>query len=340
MKAIQLTKPQQFDRVDIAEPKNPGPGEAMLKVHRVAICGSDFGGYLGKMPFYSYPRIPGHELGVEVVAVGPGVTNVKVGDKCSVQPYISCYKCYSCKRGFTNCCENNLTLGVMCDGGLTERIILPAEKLHPSSTLTFDQLALVETLAIGCHAVDRGETNSTETVLVIGAGPIGLSAMVFAKLAGAKTIAMDINQGRLDFVKAKMGVDHTILAGDGKERDALSALTDGRLADVVIDATGSHKSMAAALDLCAFKGRLIFVGIAHAPIEIIHAPALHRRELDIRASRNALPKDFDRIIKLIEEGKIDTRPWITHQVTFDNLIGEFEKLSKPETGVIKAVVSV
>ncbi len=340
MKAIQLTKPQEFNQIDIAEPKAPGPGEAMLKVHRVAICGTDFGGYLGKMPFYSYPRIPGHELGVEVIAVGPGVTNVKVGDKCSVQPYISCYKCYSCERGYYNCCENNLTLGVMCDGGLTERIILPANKLHTSSKLTYEQLALVETLAIGCHAVDRGEPKVTETVLIIGAGPIGLSAMVFAKLTGAKTIAMDINQGRLDFVKTKMGVDHTILAGNGKELEALTALTNGRLADVVIDATGNHKSMVNALNLCAFKGRLVFVGIAHAPLEINHAPALHRRELDIRASRNALPKDFDRIIKLIEEGKIDTRPWITHHVTFENLIGDFERLSKPETGVIKAVVSI
>lgn len=340
MKAIQLEKPQSFRQIDIAEPKAPGPGEVLLKVHKVAVCGSDIGGFLGKMPFFSYPRIPGHELGVSVLAVGPGVTSVKVGDHCSVQPYINCGTCYACRRGFTNCCEHNQTLGVMCDGGLTERIILPANKLHTSAKLTFDQLALVETLAIGCHAVDRGEPKASETVLVIGAGPIGLSAMVFAKLSGAKTVVMDVNEQRLAFVRERMGIADTIQVGDGKEQERLAALTDGQLADVVIDATGNNKSMVAALNYCAFKARLVYVGIAHADLAIPHAPALHRRELDIRASRNALPKDFDRIIKLIEDGKIDTRPWITHQVPFANVVADFASLAKPETGVIKAVISI
>ncbi|HEX3134460.1 MAG TPA: zinc-binding alcohol dehydrogenase family protein [Planctomycetota bacterium] len=340
MKAIQLEKPQSFRQIDIAEPKAPGPGEVLLKVHKVAVCGSDIGGFLGKMPFFSYPRIPGHELGVSVLAVGAGVTNVKVGDRCSVQPYINCGKCYSCRRGFTNCCEHNQTLGVMCDGGLTERIILPASKLHVSAKLTFDQLALVETLAIGCHAVDRGEPKASESVLVIGAGPIGLSAMVFAKLSGAKTIVMDVNEQRLKFVRERMGITDTILVGDGNEQARLATLIDGNLADVVIDATGNNKSMTQALNYCAFKGRLVYVGIAHADLVILHAPALHRRELDIRASRNALPKDFDRIIKLIEDGKIDTTPWITHQVPFANVVADFASLAKPETGVIKAVISI
>jgi 2-desacetyl-2-hydroxyethyl bacteriochlorophyllide A dehydrogenase len=340
MKAIQLEKPESFRQIDIAEPKAPGPGEALLKVHKVAVCGSDIGGFLGKMPFFSYPRIPGHELGVSVLAVGPGVTRVKVGDHCSVQPYINCGKCYACRRGFTNCCEHNKTLGVMCDGGLTERIILPADKLHTSAKLTFDQLALVETLAIGCHAVDRGEPKASETVLVIGAGPIGLSAMVFARLSGAKTVVMDVNEQRLKFVRERMGIADTIQVGDGKEQERLAALTDGQLADVVIDATGNNKSMVAALNYCAFKARLVYVGIAHAELSIPHAPALHRRELDIRASRNALPKDFDRIIKLIEDGKIDTSPWITHHVPFANVVAGFAALARPETGVIKAVISI
>lgn len=340
MKAIQLEKPESFRQIDVAEPKAPGPGEVLLKVHRVAVCGTDIGGFLGKMPMFSYPRIPGHELGVSVLAVGPGVTNVKVGDRCSVQPYINCGKCYTCRRGYTNCCEHNLTLGVMCDGGLTERMILPANKLHTSATLTFDQLALVETLAIGCHAVDRGEPKTGETVLVIGAGPIGLSAMVFAKLSGSKTVVMDVNQQRLAFVRERMGISDTIQVGDGKELERLAELTNGQLADVVIDATGNNKSMVAALNFCAYKARLVYVGIAHADLSIPHAPILHRRELDIRASRNALPKDFDRIIKLIEDGRIDTSPWITHQVPFANVVADFASLAKPETGVIKAIISM
>ncbi|MFN5804948.1 MAG: alcohol dehydrogenase catalytic domain-containing protein, partial [Opitutia bacterium] len=140
MKAVVLERPQEFRFFDAPEPPAPGPGEAVVRVHRVGICGTDYGGYLGKMPFYSYPRVPGHELGVEVLAVGAGVTDVKPGDRCSVEPYINCQQCYSCRRGFTNCCEKHQTLGVMCDGGMAERFLLPARKLHVSTKLTYDQL--------------------------------------------------------------------------------------------------------------------------------------------------------------------------------------------------------
>src|SRR5947208_8558278 len=212
MKAIQLEKPLSFRPIEIAEPNQPGPGEALVRIHRIGICGTDFGGYLGKMPFFSYPRIPGHELGVEVVAIGEGVTNVKPGDRCAVEPYINCQKCYSCTRGHTKCCENHQTLGVHCDGGLRPYFTVPARKLHISTKLSYDQLALVETLAIGCHAIQRGNPQPNETILVIGAGPIGLSVVEFAKLSGARTIVMDVNPQRLAFVRAKMGITETILA--------------------------------------------------------------------------------------------------------------------------------
>ena len=341
MKAIQLTEPRNFQRIDIPEPSQPGADEVLVRVDRVGICGTDIGGYLGKMPFFSYPRIPGHELGVEILEVGANVTHVKPGDRCSVEPYINCQKCYSCRRGYTNCCEHHKTLGVMCDGGLTERIILPARKLHLAQNLSPEQCALVETLAIGCHAINRGNPKSEEAVLIIGAGPIGLSALEFAKLSGARTIVMDMNEQRLAFVRDKMGVPDTILTkGDGEELKTLADMTNGQLADVVVDATGSNKSMANALNYCAFKGRLVYVGITQAAIEIPHAPALHRRELDILASRNALAGDFTRIINLIGEGKINTDPWITHQTHFDEMIDAFESFTRPETGVIKAVVTV
>ena len=240
MKAIRLDQPQQFKRIDLPEPPAPAAGEAVVRVHRIGICGTDYGGYLGKMPFYSYPRIPGHELGVEVLAVGPGVTNVKPGDRCSVEPYINCQTCYSCRRGFTNCCENHKTLGVMCDGGMAEKFLLPARKLHISAKLSYDQLALVETLAIGCHAA----------------------------------------------------------------------------------------------------ARIVYVGITQQDLTFPHAPHLHRRELTLMASRNAHSKDFARIIKLIEDGVIDTKPWITHHAKFDDLIATFPTWLKPESGVIKAIVDV
>ncbi len=341
MKALQLEKPQSWRQIDVPQPLAPGPGEALLRVHRVGICGTDFSGYLGKMPFFSYPRIPGHELGVEVVAVGEGVTNVKPGDHCSVEPYLNCQTCYACRRGFTNCCEHNQTLGVMCDGGLTEYILLPARKLHPAPKLTLDQCALVETLAIGCHAVNRGNPKSSENVLIIGAGPIGLSALEFVKLSGARPLVMDISARRLGFVRESMRVPDTLLAtGDEADVKNLAGLTNGQLADVVIDATGSNKSMSRALEFAAFAGRVVYVGITQQNLDFPHAPALHRRELTLLASRNALANDFTRIIGLIETRKIDTRPWITHHAAFEEVPAVFHNWLNPEAGVIKAVVKI
>jgi len=339
MQAIQLEKPEHFRVIDVPTPAAPGPGEALVRVHRVGICGTDFSGYLGKMPFYSYPRIPGHELGVEVVAVGPGITNVKAGERCSVEPYINCQRCYACERGHSNCCENLQVLGVHTDGGLRPQFIVPARKLHPSAKLTLEQLALVETLAIGCHAVQRGGCQAGENVLVIGAGPIGLSAIEFVKLSGARTVVFDVNDQRLEFCRTAMDVETIRVKDDGSELQELQKLTDGKLVNVVIDATGNNKSMSQALQYVGFAGRLVFVGITTQEVSFGH-PLMHRREMTLLASRNALPGDFTRIIRLIEEGRIDTRPWITHHAEFVEMIGQFPRWLKPETRVIKAVVHV
>lgn len=340
MKAIQLAEPRNFEIVNIDEPKKPSPGEALVRVHRVGICGTDISGYLGKMPFYSYPRIPGHELGVEVVEVGEGVRNIKPGQRCSVEPYMNCQKCFACRRGRSNCCENLQVLGVHSDGGLRPYLLVPGRKLHPSSKLTLEQLALVETLGIGCHAVNRGQPQADEFALVVGAGPIGLAVLSFLKLTGTNRIVLDLNERRLDFCKTQMGVPHTIrFRGDGSELTELQEITDGELAPVVFDATGNTKSMCQAFHYVAHTGRLVFVGIV--PDEIyLPDPLFHRREMTVLATRNALPEEFRRIIGLIEEGQIDTRPWITHRTPFEELIGNFSSYIKPETGVIKAMVEV
>jgi alcohol dehydrogenase len=341
MQALLLEQPKHFRFIDVPEPPAPAAGEAVVRVHAVGICGTDYGGFLGKMPFFSYPRIPGHELGVEVVAVGDGVTNVKPGDRCCVEPYINCQRCYSCQRGLTNCCEHHQTLGVHCDGGLRPLFTVPARKLHPSPRLTPAQNALVETLAIGCHAIDRAAPRPQETVLVIGAGPIGLSAVEFAKLAGSRVVVMDMAESRLAFVRDKMGVADTVLAtGGAADETALAALTGGRMCDVVVDATGSAASMARALTFAAFGGRVVYVGITQADLFFPHAPVMHRRELTLLASRNALSRDFARIIGLIEEGRIDTVPWITHRIPFADTIKAFPGLLDPASGVIKAVVEM
>jgi alcohol dehydrogenase len=239
---------------------------------------------------------------------------------------------------------------VQCDGGLRPLFTVPARKLHPSPRLTPAQNALVETLAIGCHAIDRGAPKPGETVLVIGAGPIGLSAVEFAKLSGARVIVMDMAESRLAFVREKMGIADTVTppghnaAGatlrDATDEQAIHDLTEGRMCDVVVDATGSHVSMANALKLCSFGGRLVFVGITQAELVFPHAPVMHRRELTLLASRNALSRDFPRIIGLIETGRIDTRPWITHRIPFADTIRAFPGFVEPSSGVIKAVIEM
>ncbi|MFM1904204.1 MAG: zinc-type alcohol dehydrogenase [Planctomycetota bacterium] len=341
MKALLLREPGRFEFIDTPEPPPPGPGEAVVKVESVGICGTDYGGFRGTMPFFSYPRIPGHELGVEVVAVGEGVTNVRPGDRCCVEPYINCQACHSCRRGLTNCCEHHQTLGVHCDGGLRPRFTLPARKLHPSPALSPAENSLVETLAIGCHAIDRARPAWNETVLVIGAGPIGLSAVEFARLTGARVIVMDRVESRLAFVRERLGIADTILATGGADDEAaVRALTEGRMAEVVVDATGSPESMSQALELCSFGGRLVYVGITQQVISFPHAAVMHRRELSLLASRNALSRDFTRIIGLIEAKAIDTSPWITHRLAFADMVEAFPSLLDPTSGVVKAVVEM
>lgn len=340
MRAIQLKEPKQFEYVEIAEPNAPGPGEALVRTHRMGICGTDISGYLGKMPFFSYPRIPGHELGVEVVAVGSGVTNVKPGDRCSVEPYMNCGNCYACRKGNSNCCETLNVIGVMVDGGLCERFLIPAQKLHSSEKLSMEQLALVETLAIGCHANDRGNPQQGEHALIIGAGPIGLATLEFARLTGATITVMDMNPDRLEFCKRNYGLEHTIeFRGDGSEMEQVMNITGGDRYAVVTDATGSNKSMSDALAYVAHTGSLVYVGITTQEVSFVH-PKLHKPEITLKASRNALPRDFGRIIGLIEDGTINTDTWITHRTSFDRVVTEFDTLTKPETGVIKAVIEV
>ncbi len=338
MKALQLESPLHWKQIDIAEPGKPGPDDALVRVHNVGVCGTDISGYLGKMPFFSYPRIPGHELGVEVVAVGSNVTNVKAGDRCSVEPYINDPNSYASRRGHSNCCEKLQVLGVHCDGGLRPLFTLPARKLHPSAKLQFEQLALVETLAIGCHAVDRASIAKDETCMVIGAGPIGLAVLEFVKLIGCRIIVVDTQQSRLDFVKKKLGITHLLRPCD-KLDEKLRELCDGHLPDVVIDATGSNMSMAASFNLVASAGRVVYVGITTSDITFKHPP-FHRVEGTLLCSRNALPRDFTRIIGLIEAGTIDTGPWITHRTPFEQVIEVFPSFTQPETGVIKAVIEV
>lgn len=340
MKAIQLESPRTFRRLDIGEPNPPGPNEALVRTHRMGVCGTDTSAYLGKFPLFSYPRIPGHELGVEVLEVGSSVQNVRPGDRCSVEPYMNDANSFASRRGSGNCCQDLQVLGVHTDGGLRERFVVRADKLHVSRKLSFEDLALVETLAIGCHAVNRASPASGEHLLIIGTGPIGLSVLEFARLAGANLTVMDLNEERLAFCRKTYGRLNTVLYKDVESAlGQLREITGGELYPRALDATGSAASMNQALQYVAHAGTLVYVGITRQDI-VFPDKLFHSREMTLKASRNAMPDDFRRIIRLIEEDQIDTRRWITHRTKFENVIDEFESYTKPETGVIKAMIEL
>ncbi|HZO89775.1 MAG TPA: zinc-binding alcohol dehydrogenase family protein [Chthonomonadaceae bacterium] len=336
MKTITLEQPGHFTLGETESPTLSSAEEALVRVRRVGVCGTDLHAYQGNQPFFTYPRILGHELGVEIVEVGPNEAGLQPGDRCAVEPYLNCGECIACRRGKTNCCVRLQVLGVHTDGGMRELIRVPVRKLHKSSVLTLEQLALVETLGIGAHAVDRAKLEPEEFALVIGAGPIGLSVIQFAQAAGAQVIVLDVNPRRLEFCRRQLNVAFTLRA-DENPLEQVKAITAGDMPTAVFDATGSAQSMHNAFQYVAHGGRIVFVGLVQADISF-HDPDLHRRELTILATRNSTGADFQRIISLLESGQVDTTPWITHRAACQEMIGQFPRWLEPETGVIKAMV--
>ncbi|MGC2172292.1 MAG: zinc-binding alcohol dehydrogenase family protein [Candidatus Sulfotelmatobacter sp.] len=322
MKRILLNAPGEFVDLEVPRPV-PGSGQALVRVHRVGVCGSDFHALAGRHPIYTYPRVLGHELAGEIVEVPENTRGLRPGDRCAIEPYISCGQCRTCRVGRTNCCEQIRLMGVHVDGGMQDFLVVPVELLHKSERLSTDQLALVETLGIGAHAVRRSQMRAGEDVLVVGAGPIGLAVSQFAMAIGAKVTVIETNNWRRQFAD-KLGLE------------ALPA-PDGRLADVVLDATGSATVMSDSLNYVAPGGRMVFVGLTRDPIPIDDA-LLHRREITIYASRNSCGQ-FPSIIRMLEEEKIDTDPWITDRISLEEVPARFKELST-KVGMMKAVVEV
>lgn len=321
-----LEQPTQFAWHDTPEPAAPGTGEALVKVLSIGICGTDLHAYRGRQPFFSYPRILGHELAVEVLALGEGATGVQVGDRCAVNPYLNCGHCQACRRGKTNCCESLKVLGVHVDGGMRERFLLPATHLYPNRTLSNAQLALVETLGIGSHAVLRGQPAPGERAVVIGAGPIGLSVIEFLKVAGAEIDLVDLSAKRRDFASRHYPL-----------RRCLDQPENIEPATLVFDCTGNPQSMMSAFKHVAHGGKLVYVGLFVGDVTF-HDPDFHRKEITLLATRNSTPAEHRRIIELMENGQIDTTPWVSDRVAADGLIARFPHWLDPEAGVVKAVV--
>ena len=336
MKAIILDAPDRLRLLQMEEPQAPGPGEALVRIRQVGVCGTDLHAFRGEQPFFTYPRILGHELGVEVVAA-PQEHELVAGVRCAVEPYFNCGHCPACRRGKPNCCVNLNVFGVHIDGGMREMAIVPVRKLHPARTLSFEQLALVEPLSIGAHAVSRAQLADGENALVVGAGPIGLAVIQFALLAGARVMVMDISERRLAFCQ-QLWPQVVCIDARGDSLAALQHVVADDLPTTVFDATGNPQSMMSAFTYVAYGGRLIFVGLFQGDVTF-HDPDFHRRELTLFSSRNSTSADFRRIIDAMEAGQIDLTPWITHQVSADSMVGVFPQWFERDSGVIKALVA-
>ena len=322
MQQIVLEQPGRFMSVEAAPPVRQ-EGEALVRVHRVGVCGTDLHAFAGHQPYFVYPRILGHELAVEVVEAPENSSGIRAGDRCAVEPYLSCGQCHACRAGKYNCCERLQVLGVHTDGGMREFVTVPVDRLHKSEKLSLDQLALVETLGIGAHAVERSGLRAGEEALVVGAGPIGLAVVQFALAAGGRVRVLEVSPQRRQFV-GRFGVE------------ALAA-ADDELADVVFDATGNAVAMEQSLARVAHGGRLVFVGLVQSAIPI-DDPLFHRREISLFATRNSA-NDFPRIIRTIEQGLVDTSPWITHRMTLLDVPALFPDLPR-QRDCVKAMIEV
>ncbi|MCY4020296.1 MAG: zinc-binding alcohol dehydrogenase family protein [Chloroflexi bacterium] len=339
MKAIILEEPFQLSLRQVAEPTRPGQDEALVQVKRVGICGTDLHAFSGVQNFFSYPRIMGHELAVEVLEVGTAdrPLDFAAGDQCCVIPYMNCGACIACRRGKSNCCTGMQVLGVHIDGGMREQFTVPVDNLLRADGVPVEQLALVEMLCIGAHAAERARISTGENALVIGAGPIGLATATFAKIAGADVMVMEMNETRLDFCAEALGIDKLIDAG----RDPITQihqLLGGELPTLVFDCTGNEGSMEAAFDYVAHGGSLVLVGHIKGDLTFSD-PHFHSREMTLLASRNATPSDFARVIKCLQLGAINLDPWITHRAAPETLVDAFPTWLDPATGVIKAMLS-
>lgn len=337
MKTLVCTEPGNLAYKTGIEPvmtKN----HALIKIRRIGICGTDLHAFEGTQPFFAYPRILGHELAGELVDFDNAPGFVK-GESVTFIPYFNCGHCIACRNGKPNCCVNISVCGVHEDGGMVEYLSVPSNALVHGEGLSFDELALVEPLAIGAHGVARADVKAGEFVLVIGAGPIGLGTIEFARIAGANVIVLDVNAMRLEFCRSRLNIANTINAASEDVYSRLNEITGGDMPTVIIDATGSQKAINNAFQYLAHGGRFVLIGLQKGEISFSH-PEFHKREATLMSSRNATRRDFEHVIACMKNGLVNPKTYITHRVSFDELKDEFKSWLDPANGVIKAMVSV
>tara|TARA_R110002096_G_scaffold16106_11_gene55017 strand:+ start:4744 stop:5718 length:975 start_codon:yes stop_codon:yes gene_type:complete len=292
------------------------PGEVLLRIERIGFCGSDLSTYRGANPLVSYPRIPGHEVGATIVELGEGVgAEWRIGQQVLVSPYTACGACAACRQGRFNCCRNNETMGVQRDGAMSEFFAVPQEKLLTSATLSLSEMALVEPLTVGFHAVSRGRVTEADTVLVFGAGAIGLGAIAGAATRSARVIAVDLDDRKLELAR-NCGADITINGAEEDLHEKLAELTGGEGPEVTIEAVGAPQTFRSAVEEVSFAGRVVYIGYAKAPVEY-ETKFFVQKELDILGSRNAMPDDFAAVIQYLEAGKFPLHEVVNREVSLD-----------------------
>jgi 2-desacetyl-2-hydroxyethyl bacteriochlorophyllide A dehydrogenase len=337
MKALVCEQPGSFSYTTIDEPVSQ-KDRAIIKVKRIGICGTDLHAYEGTQPYFEYPRILGHELAGEIADAG-NATDYQTGERVTFIPYFNCGHCIACRNGLTNCCASMKVCGVHVDGGMAEYLSVPASSLIHGQDMSVDELALVEPLAIGAHGIRRAGLRAGENVLIVGAGPIGLGTMELARIAGATVIAMDVNDGRLEFCREKLKIRHTInpVATDAMAK--LKEITNNDMPTVVIDATGSLKAINDAFKYMSHGARYVLIGLQKGDISFNH-PEFHKREATLMSSRNATREDFDHVMNCMKSKQLDPSTYITHRVGFDEVKSQFDSWLDPRNGVIKAMVSL
>ncbi|MBB3224002.1 zinc-binding alcohol dehydrogenase family protein [Pseudoduganella umbonata] len=336
MKAVVCESPGELRLVERPMPQ-PGAGDVLLRIRRIGLCGTDMHIFRGTQPYLSYPRVMGHELSGEVVTA-PAGSGLQPGDAVYVMPYLSCGHCVACRKGRTNCCTRIEVLGVHRDGGMAEYLALPAQFVFRTDGISLDDAAMLEFLAIGAHAVQRGAVEAGQNVLVAGAGPIGVAVALFAGLRGATVTVLDTREDRLAFCRTALDIERTVTVGEG-DKAALAALTDGEFFDAVFDATGNVQAMERGLEFVAHGGTYVLVSIVRDRISF-DDPEFHKRETTLLGSRNATAGDFRTVLAAMKAGRVPTALMNTHRATLAGFVDVLPRWMDPAAGVIKAIVEV
>ena len=337
MKAIVIDTPNNIEIKEIPMPQVK-ENEALLKVKCVGICGADVASYTGNQPFTTYPRIPGHEFSAEIVTIPENDKGLKAGDIVTCNPYFNCGECYSCERGFVNCCTDNQTMGVQRDGAFCEYIAMPIERIFPGKGLGAEELALIEPFSISQHAISRATIKDTDTVLVVGAGPIGLFALLAAKQKCKKIVVADILDNRLSLAK-EYGADAVVNTKTQSLEEFTKEFTDGRGFDVCIEACGAPETFLNCIDCAAFAANIILIGNGKRETNFVHSIIL-KKELNIHGSRNALNADFINNIQLVAEKKADIMKMVSGIYTMENATAAFEELKNNDGTLAKILIKI